>query len=458
MSGVRGAAQASLDCPHVATTLASGLRLVAVPRGELRRAHLAVFVRIGSRFEQRRDNGLSHFLEHMLFRGTSELQNAHALNAAFERLGASLEACTHVDYAVFELDLPSENFSAAARLLGHVLSQPLFPSIAIEQRIVSEEILEDLDDRGRQVNADNLVRALAFPGHPLGMTITGTRRDVARFTVPDLRRHHARHFGGPSLVVAATGALGNIDALDVLAESFANFSSAPAVDVAPPNVQTAPITKHVRDAASQTSLRISFRAFGEHDERMPALEVLTRIIDDGMSTRLYRRLCDEGGLCYDVSGSYEVFEDDGVVDFAASVRHDMAAPVVESILEMVRELAATGPTSNEVSMAIQRHRWDVESSLDSAAALAHAVGVSWLFGHLRGLDEQRGRLDNVTAAAVQELARFLACPTRLTVVTVGLPSAGERRRIDALAKGFRGPEPCAIFPAIIRMNTVHSAD
>jgi len=427
----------AIDCAHHTTTLPNGLRVVVVPRPELRRAHLAAFVRVGSRFESRRDNGLSHFLEHMLFRGTDTLRDAHAVNAAFERLGASLEACTHVDYAVFELDLPRENFAAATRLLGDVLTAPRFPSIDVERRIVSEEILEDLDDRGRQVDPDNLVRAATYGSHPLGMTITGSKKEIERFTVADLERHHARHFGAPSLVVTAAGAIDVNEALQVLGAAFGGLSSAPPVTTAAPPLQSTPITRHVRDAASQTDVRMSFRAFGEHDPRMPALEVLSRIIDDGMATRLYRRLCDEGGLCYDVSGSYEVFEDDGVLDFAASVHHDRASAVVESILAMMTELADVGPTEDEVSLAIQRHRWDVESSLDSAASLGHGVGVSWLFGHLRSFREQRERLDGVSARDVQEVARFLADANRITVLTVGLAPLRERRRIDELVASFR---------------------
>jgi predicted Zn-dependent peptidase len=427
----------TLGCPHVAHTLANGLRVAVVPRAELRRAHVAVFVRVGSRFESKRENGISHFLEHMIFRGTDRLRDAHAVNAAFERLGASLEACTHVDYAVFELDLPRENFEAGAALLGEVLAAPRFPSIEVERGIVSEEILEDLDDDGQQVNPDNIVRAATYGAHPLGMTITGGQRELERFTVADLERHHARHFGAPSMVVVAAGAVDPERARAVLEAAFGGFPTTPAALVEAPAPQRAPITKHVRDASSQTDVRVCFRAFGERDPRIPALEVLMRVIDDGMATRLYRRLCDEGGLCYDTSASYEIFEDDGVVDFMASVRHERASAIVERMLTIMAELADEGPTDDEVRLAVQRHRWDIESSLDSAASLAHAIGVSWLFGRLRPFDEQLRRLDAVTRDDVRALAGELASRERLTIATVGLPAARERRRIDELAQGFR---------------------
>ncbi len=396
-----------------------------------------MFVRLGSRFESRRDNGLSHFLEHMIFRGTARLRDAHAVNASFERLGASLEACTHVDYAVFELDLPRTSFHAAAALLGEVLAEPLFPSIEVERGIVSEELLEDLDDAGKQVNPDNIVRAATYGRHPLGMTITGGKRELARFTVDDLRRHHRRHFGGPSMVVVAAGAVDADEALSTLSSAFGRFPATPTVRAEAPPPQRSPVTRHVRDAASQTDVRISFRAFRESDPRMPALEALMRIVDDGMATRLYRRLCDEGGLCYDTSGSYEVFEDDGVVDFAASVRHDRASAVVEGVLALVSELAEDGPSVDELALAVQRHRWDVESALDSPSSLAHLLGVSWLFGEARSVEEHLKRLDAVTVAGVRAVASFLARRERLTIATVGLAPLRERKRIDALVHGFR---------------------
>src|SRR5580700_11490885 len=187
--------------PHTAT-LANGLRVLVVPQPQLHRAHVALWARVGSRFEGRKDNGISHFLEHMIYRGTQRVRSAHEVNLAFERLGGSLFASTQVDHGIFSLSLPPESLDEACSLFAEVLTDPAFLDIDIERGIVLEEILEDVDDEGRQVDADNLSRALIYGDHPLGFTITGSEAQIRSFDEPRLRRWHERHYTAGNAVLA----------------------------------------------------------------------------------------------------------------------------------------------------------------------------------------------------------------------------------------------------------------
>src|SRR5579864_2184066 len=187
--------------------LDNGLRVVVAPQPQLHRVHVALWGRVGSRFETQQDNGISHFLEHMIYRGTQRVPSAHAVNLAFERLGGSLFASTQVDHGIFSLTLPPESVDAACALFGEILSQPAFLDIDIERGIVLEEILEDLDDEGRQVDADNLSRALIYDSHPLGFTITGGERHVRAFDEGMLRAHHGKHYTADNVVVSFSGAV-----------------------------------------------------------------------------------------------------------------------------------------------------------------------------------------------------------------------------------------------------------
>src|ERR1700733_8410895 len=162
---------------HIAT-LPNGLRVVVAPLPKLNRAHVALWARGGSPCETRQDNGISHFLEHMIYRGTRRVPSAHEVNLAFESLGGSLFASTQVDHGIFSLSLPPESLDEACGLLHGFLTRPALLDIDIERGIVLEEILEDVDDEGRQVDADNLSRALIYGDHPLGFTITGGETHV----------------------------------------------------------------------------------------------------------------------------------------------------------------------------------------------------------------------------------------------------------------------------------------
>jgi predicted Zn-dependent peptidase len=425
---------------HVAK-LSNGLRVVVTPQPGLHRAHVSLWARVGSRFETPENNGIGHFLEHMIYRGTRRVQSAHAVNLAFEQLGGSLYASTQVDHGVFSLTLPPETLVEASTLFGEVVSQPAFLDIDIERGIVLEEILEDLDDEGRQVDADNISRALIYREHPLGFTITGSQAQVRSFDEAALRTCHERHYTAENAVLAFGGAV-DADAAIALAErDFGALPRGPRIVAEPPwSPQRKPRLEIVENVSSQTDLRICLRAVSEVDPLRPALDVLMRVIDDGMSTRLYHRLCDARGLCYDVSAGYDGYEDDGIVDVAAGVQHKRVALVTREVLAMFEELACEGPTAEEMAKAQRRIGWDVRAMRDSAEDVAGFCAAATLFERFATPEDHMAALLAVGPRDVQTAARMLAQPDRLNVVAVGLLEADEEDRLSEIVHAWRGAE------------------
>jgi predicted Zn-dependent peptidase len=420
--------------------LSNGLRVLVAPQAQLHRAHVALWARVGSRFEKRQTNGISHFLEHMIYRGTPRIPSAHAVNLAFESLGGSLFASTQVDHGIFSLSLPPESLDEACSLFAEVLTHPAFLDIDIERGIVLEEILEDVDDEGRQVDADNLSRALIYDGHPLGFTITGSQSQVNSFDEAALRKHHARHYTSDNVVLVFSGGLDEAHAARIAERDFAGLPQGQRVTAASPtHQQDAPRFQFVENVSSQTELRICFQGLAESHRLRPALDVLMRIVDDGMSTRLYHRLCDARGLCYDVSAGYDGYEDDGVIDVAAGVQHKRAALVTREILAMFGELALEGPTQAEIDRARRRITWDARSLADSAEEMSAFFAAGLLFDRFSTPEEHVARLTAVDASAVREAAEFIARPEKLSVVAVGLLDDGEDARLEEAVRGWAGP-------------------
>ncbi len=425
--------------PFRTDTLPNGLRVVTTALPQLHRAHVALYLRVGSRFEEPKTNGLSHFLEHMIYRGTPRLPSAHAVNLAFERIGGYLYAATQADYGVFSVTLPPESLNEASGLFGEVLRAPSFFDIEVEKGIVCEEILEDLDDEGRQIDADNLSRELIYPTHPLGYTITGDETRVRSFTDAMCRAHHAKHYVAKNGVLAFAGAVDPDRAMEL---AIRDFGALPAGDVtvgqAPVHSQKKPRLKIVENVSSQTELRVCLRAMGENVKERPAIEMLLRLIDDGMSTRLYHRICDDKGLCYDVSAGYDGYEDDGVIDFAAGVQHSRVSVVTNEILKMLEELAERGPEEDELDKAKRRHAWDLTALADSAEDAAGFFAGGFLFDRFESIEGRRESLAKVTREDVRDVARQIARPERLSVVAVGLLENGEDRRLTDTVKGWKG--------------------
>ncbi|HXX66777.1 MAG TPA: pitrilysin family protein, partial [Polyangiaceae bacterium] len=419
--------------------LPNGLRVVVASQRQLHRAHVALWARVGSRYETHENNGIGHFLEHMIYRGTPRIPSAHAVNLAFERLGGSLFASTQVDHGIFSLTLPPDSFDDACGLFGEVLSQPAFLDIDIERGIVLEEILEDLDDEGRQVDADNLSRSLIYGDHPLGFTITGSEAHVRRFDEGALRGHHDLHYTADNLVLAFSGNVDEAHALRIAERDFGRLlGGVPIRGVSPEHAQAEARLQVVDNVSSQTELRVCLRALSERDPLRPALDVLMRIVDDGMSTRLYHRLCDARGLCYDVSAGYDGYEDDGVIDVAAGVQHKRVGLVAREVLSMFQELAREGPTGDELEKARRRIAWDALALVDSAEDMSSFFAAGLLFERFATVEDHVAELVRVTASDVREAARRVARPDRLNVVAVGLLERDEERRLRDVVEAWRG--------------------
>lgn len=421
-------------------TLGNGLRVVVAPQPQLHRAHIALYVRIGSRFETPKTNGLSHFLEHMLYRGTPRLPNAHEVNLAVESVGGHLYAATQVDYGVFSVTMPPESVPDATALFGEILHEPTFADIAIEKEIVCEEILEDLDDDGRQIDADNLSRKLIYPSHALGFTITGDEKNVRSFTRDMLVAHHARHYTTENCVLVYSGDVDTSASLDAARRAFERMPRGPRVAAAAP-AQGQRRARHLilENVSSQTELRVCFRAVPERSEHRHAMDMLMRIVDDGMSTRLYHRICDSKGLCYDVGASFDGYEDDGVLDFMAGVQHARTSVVTREIIELLCDLAKHGPTEQEVEKARRRNAWEMRSVLDSPEELAGFYAGGVLFDRFETPEARLAANAAITPKRVREMAELLAQPDRLNVLAVGLLEDGEEDRLAAVVKGFKGP-------------------
>jgi predicted Zn-dependent peptidase len=434
---LRGRRSGPLTVPHFAQVLPNGLRVLSVPRAGASRAVVTLLVRVGSRFETEANNGISHFLEHMLYRGCPSQKTAHDQALAFEELGASLYAATQADYGTLTLTLPPGSMARALATFAEVVSQPRFSDIEIERGIVREEILEDLDDDGRQIDADNIARELVYGSHPLGFTITGSLTQLDRFDRAMLRKHHGLHYTAANSVLCFAGA---VDAEKCLRLARKHFSALPAgralSPTPPPSRQRRPRFRHVRNVSSQTTLRVAFRAVSEHDPREPAMEMLLRILDDGMSTRLYERICDAKGLCYDVGALYESYEDDGVFDVAAEVQHERAVEVAREIFTVLQELAATGPTVREIDKARARHRWQTEAMLDDPEAIAGYYALAALASLAETPARRHEQLLSVTRADVREAAQHVFRGERLSVVSVGALREEHEHALQEHTAGF----------------------
>lgn len=423
----------SLDPRVETTTLDNGLAVTTVALPHLHTAVCAHFVKVGARFEAPADNGLSHFVEHMLFRGTERYPTSLALNTAIERLGSTLHAETGRDYTLFQLALEPDHVPAAIDLLGELLGRPRFDDIELERQLVLEEINEDYDEQGVEINADDIARGLAFEDHPLGQRIIGPRANVERFALADVRRHFGTFYGARNANLCVAGPVEHGRVVEAAARAL---SAMPAgiraeLPVAPPPV-AGPRLRHVPDAGSQTSLAILFRAVPELDPAYVALVALLRVLDDGMSTRLHYTLADQKGLAYSIHASIEPLADAALFEITGATANAKVPALVRELLALLDGLRGGRIGDDELAKARVRYRYETLASIDDAAAMAGWFGGTALYYPPPALSQRLEAMSRVGVDDVVRMAEQVLAPAHLVLAAVGTLSRarlGELRQV-----------------------------
>jgi len=422
----------------VRSRLRNGLRVVTVETPHLHTATISLYVRAGSRYETPQSNGLSHFVEHMLFRGSSRYPDSYALNLAIEEIGGTLYAETGRDYSLYQIPLQPTELTQGLAIMGDLFSTPAFRDIDLERQIIIEEILEDMDDDGRNVNLDDLSRTVAWAKHPLGYTITGPLRNVRRFTVDEVREHFKRFYGAANMVLCVAGPFKHERVARASGEAFAPVPRGRlARPQAPRMPRGGPRFRVIHNESAQTQVQILFHALPESDPDYLALRALSRVLDDGMSTRLHYQICDQKGLAYSVSGSLHSYHDAALLEIDAACAHAKLPALVGEGLAILGRFREELVSDRELEKAKRRFRADLEACYDDLDSLCGWFGGTELFTRPRSQEQRARELDRVHPEHIRHAARRVLRPDRLSVVVVGALGRKVSREVGRIVRQFR---------------------
>src|SRR5256886_8265864 len=420
------------------SVLGNGLRVVTVELPHLHAGMLAAYVRAGSRHEDPRVNGVSHFLEHLFFRGSAGYPDGRTLNSLVEDVGGNLNGVTTRDHGYYYTPVHPSRMELPFAVLGDMLARPLFKEVELEREVILEDVIDEGDEDGRDIDVDNLSKRALFEGHPLGQKIAGTRETVSGLREDDLRAHHARAYGARTLVVCAGGPLSQADVLRLAERSFGELrAGAEVTDTALPRAQRGPRLVAVEHRESQTEVRLSFAAAAEDHPDFPALLLLRRILDDGLAARLQLNVVERKGLAYAVHGSLDTFSDCSVFEVEAACAPHKAPLVLAELLRLLSELCDEEVPPDELRRAKVRHRIGLEFALDSAGEMIGWFGGTELFRPPEGFDERVAKLETVTAQDLQRVARATFGREGLVTCAVG-PLAAVEKRLAAAVDDAQG--------------------
>jgi predicted Zn-dependent peptidase len=403
------------------STLGNGLPLYRVAVPGTRAVTMLVAFDAGARTERPEENGMAHFLEHLVFKGGEKYRTYRDVNEAAERIGAVLNAYTSHDLVAFHITARAEQALAAADLLTDFVGRPRIDPAEMdrERGVVVQEIAR-ANDQPAMV-AEHLIDEAAFGDHPLGRPVLGTAEHIRdTFTRDGIIAFRSRRWAPERAAAFAVGNLDSVSSDGELDELFARFGSEPrpeAYDPAPPPQER--VIVHERDS-NQSHLRMSYRPAAEvSDPRERAvLQIYSTLLGGSMGSRLFDEIREQRGLAYSVHSAAHAYADTPVLQLSAGLESSKLVEALRRMREIVTELREHGPSESEVDRARAYAAGARTIAFENTGAVArHAAQQTILYGQDPDPDTTIALLDEVSFEQVGEMAKRV--PEELSIACVG---------------------------------------
>ena len=415
------------------TTLPNGLRVITASIPTAQAAAVAYFVGIGSRGEQPRTNGLSHYIEHMLFKGTERRPTAPDISQAIEGAGGSLNAYTTREMTCYWNNMPFEAAETGMDVVADMIQNALLDQEEIdrERTVVQQEIRRSHDSPGAWVG--ELLGRAVFGDQPVGWPVAGTVETVEEMQRPDFVEHITGHYTASNAVLSVAGNIEHDFVVELASRMFTDLPQRESAKM--PSAQAGLPEERIiieQREIEQTNLALSTQTFGRRDPDRYALDVMNTVLGRGMSSRLFKEVRERRGLAYSVSSSASRLVDIGSLTVSAGVTRDHQEEALEVILKELDQLTEELVPQDELQRSIDYVAGSLRLSQETAMSIGQRMGNQLLMdGELESIDEQVAGIRAVTAEDVRNVAKRVIGPREFAMAVVG-PSATEDRLDEIL--------------------------
>jgi predicted Zn-dependent peptidase len=401
------------------TTLGNGLRVITEAMPHVRSVSVGIWVGSGSRRETGEQNGLSHFIEHMLFKGTTK-RSAEDIARSVDSIGGNLDAFTAKELVCYNTKVLDEHLSLAFDVIADLVLHPMFRDEDIEKEkgVILEEIKMEADSPDYLVH--EIFSSNFWKDHSLGRPILGTRETVKRFDSQMVRDYYSAVYAPASTVVTAAGNLTHDRMVSLVAEHFESVPSGVVSPADQPPATHARIALRNKKALEQVHLCLGVPSYPlPHEERF-ACYVLNTLLGGGMSSRLFQNIRERQGLAYAVFSELNPYRDTGCLSIYAGTSIESARKVVESIVNEFRQLKDQPVGEEELRRAKDHLKGSLMLSLESTASrMSNLARQEMYFGRFFTLDELVESIESVTAAHVQRIAQTFFDPKQIALTILG---------------------------------------
>ena len=395
---------------------------------DVRSACLGFWVGTGSRDETGPQAGISHFLEHLLFKG-SPTRSARSIAEDVDAVGGDMNAFTTKEYTAFYVRMLGDDLDLGLDILSDIVWSPALRADEVdsERQVILEEVLMHLDEPG-DFAQERFADAM-FPAHPLGREVLGDPEVIRSVTVDEIRQFMAVHYRPENIVVAAAGQVDHGSVADGLERRFAGLAGGAGPRRVPPSDEVRPLDVTVRDC-EQAHLVLGVRAPARRSPSRFALALLNHVLGGGISSRLFQSIREERGLAYSIISERVSFADSGALVVSVGTSPDKAAEVVGLVVAELDHCAGSGITADELDRAKGHVAADLLLGLEDSGNRMSRIGAGLLlFDEVLSVDEQLARIDAVSLDEVGTLAGEVLGGRRVLAV-VGPPAAGDFAPLD----------------------------
>ena len=421
-------------------TLPNGVRVLVTDMPDARSASIAVYVGVGSRAETKVNAGTSHFLEHMVFKGTANRPSASEISQQIEGVGGSVNASTDKEATVFSSFVPARHYLLALDVVADMVRAPLLreADVESERNVIVEEIRMYRDQAQDRVHT--LIDELLYPNHPLGWEIAGRQPVVLGLTAPGLRAFMDAYYAPERIVVAIAGRIDEAEAVTAVTARFGDLSARAPMKWKPAPRAGRRRTRTLGKRGEQAHVCIGWRGVPQLHPDKFTLDLLSAVLGEGMSSRLFLELREKRALAYDVHSYVSNYSDAGHVVIYAGVAPTRAKEAVSAALAEVGRLRETVIPEAELLRVRDFLKGRIELRLEHSRGVSSWLAGQELFlGRIRSVEELTEIIDGISAADIQrvaqrylrpELAYLAAVGPRATVAELGAPEADEEPTME----------------------------
>jgi predicted Zn-dependent peptidase len=415
---------------HKLTELDSGVRVVTERLPSVRSVALGFWVRTGSRDETPEQAGISHFLEHLLFKGTDRFSSTE-IDEIFDGMGAEINAGTGKETTSVYSRFLDQHLERAFDVMADMVLRPSYPDIDSERQVVCEEIAMYEDEPSDKVH--DVLSSAVFGDHPLGRPVIGRAEVISSVPVPDIARYHDHRYNSDNLVLAGAGNIDHDRLVELATASQGELSGSQNGRVDPPAAPEARRLFHQK-TTEQYHLCVGAPGLAREDERRFVLRVLDTILGGSTSSRLFQEIREKRGLAYAVYSYQSHYVDSGQTSIYVGTRPENVQEAFEIIGRQLDRIRTEPVSEAELERAKENVKGRTVLSMESPLARMNRLGSSLLMDvPLLTLDETLAKIDAVALEDVSELAAELLAPERLCAAGVGGDEAVFRDAVGAVS-------------------------